>query len=269
MAAMPVVLTWTRPQTVTQKGLPIWCYSAEEVQAWNFLQLNYHTSWYIKTPMPVSLSWTLAQTVAKNCLLLVQLPSRNQSTSGNARCSYAANARVLHGKGVGSSLINGVLITSSGRLGGGEGPATIDTSKIKLYWEGPNRPDRRQTVFLAAMPTISQNVCRRWGWGKFAPTLFLHAKREWERKIWATAIGELIRKAKKEETRQNKKRIETDNNVEPPRAVTETKQKQPFDTSLKQVKEKIWEVLMSTETRWERWHHMVGRRRKWNSGDPL
>ena len=91
-------------------------------------------------------------------LLLVQLPGESQSTSGNARCSYAANARELQGKEVGSSLINEVPITSSERLEGGEGPATLDTSKNKLYWEGPNRPDRR---YFAAVSTISQNVCRR------------------------------------------------------------------------------------------------------------
>ena len=51
---MPVILTWTGPQTVAQKGLLICCYSAEEVQAWNFLQLNYYTSWYIKTPIPAT-----------------------------------------------------------------------------------------------------------------------------------------------------------------------------------------------------------------------
>ena len=71
MTAMPVVLTWTRPQTVVQKGLPISCYSAEEVQAWNFSQLKYYTSWYIKTPMPVTLPWTLAQTVAQKLVPLI------------------------------------------------------------------------------------------------------------------------------------------------------------------------------------------------------
>ena len=36
----------------------------------------------------------------------------------------------------------------------------------------------------------------------------------------------------KEETRRNKERIETDNNMEPAMPFTETKQYQPFDTSL-------------------------------------
>ena len=68
---MTVILTWRRPQTVAQKGLLIWCYSAEEVQAWNFLQLNYHVSWYIKTPMPATLPWTLAQTEAPKLAPLI------------------------------------------------------------------------------------------------------------------------------------------------------------------------------------------------------
>ena len=64
--------------------------------------------------------------------------------------------------------------------------------------------------------------------------------------------GEEIRKAKKEETGQKKEQIETDNNMEPARPVTETKQEQPFDTSLKHMKEKRWEMLMSTDIRGER-----------------
>ena len=58
MAAMPVILTWTGPQTVAKKGPLIWCYSAWMVQAWNFLQLDYQTSWNFKTPLPVTLAWT-------------------------------------------------------------------------------------------------------------------------------------------------------------------------------------------------------------------
>ena len=54
-----------RPYGVIQpkRLLSFFFYSAEEVieaeEAWNFLQLNYHVSWYIKTPMPATLSWTL------------------------------------------------------------------------------------------------------------------------------------------------------------------------------------------------------------------
>ena len=55
-----------------------------------------------------------------------------------------------------------------------------------------------------------------------------------KKKNWATASGGEIRKAKKEETWRKKEQIETDNNIEPARPVTETKQYQPFDTRLKQ-----------------------------------
>ena len=86
-----------------------------------------------------------------------------------------------------------------------------------------------------------------------------------------------MRKVKKEETRQKKERIETDNNIDPARSATETKQYQPFDTSLKHMKEKRCEVLLFMEIRGEREresererrHHMAGRRQKRDSGDPL
>ena len=40
--------------------------------------------------------------------------------------------------------------------------------------------------------------------------------------------------------------------MEPARPATETKQYQPFETSLKHIKEKRWEVLLSADIRGER-----------------
>ena len=129
MAVMPVILTWTEPQTIGKNGPTIWRYSAKEIQPWNFLQLNYHTSWDIKTPIPVTLVRTLVQTVATKLLVACAAFLRKPKTCGNARHCCAANRRELHRKGVGSNLIDGVPSISRGRLGVFEGPATPDTSK--------------------------------------------------------------------------------------------------------------------------------------------
>ena len=60
-----------------------------------------------------------------------------------------------------------------------------------------------------------------------------------------------------------KERIETDNNMEPARPVTETKQKQPFDTKFKLNEgEETGGVAVHLDKGRERWHHMAGRSQK-------
>ena len=64
MTVMPVILNWTGPQTVAQKGPADMVLFSLRSTRLKLLQLNYHTSFNIKTPMPVTLAWTKAQTVA-------------------------------------------------------------------------------------------------------------------------------------------------------------------------------------------------------------
>ena len=78
-----------------------------------------------------------------------------------------------------------------------------------------------------------------------------------------TESGEEIRKAKKQETRLKKERIETDNNMELHGLSLRQNNSNRMTRVLNYMKEKRWKLL-SLEIRGERerWHNMAGRRRK-------
>ena len=71
MAAIPVILTWTGPQTVAQKGpAHVVLFSRRGTSLKLFgIELSYILN--IKTPMPATLPWTLAQTVAPKLVPLI------------------------------------------------------------------------------------------------------------------------------------------------------------------------------------------------------
>ena len=86
-------------------------------------------------------------------MLHVQLPGESQSTSGNVRFGCAANARKLHGKGLGPDLLTE---SPSPLVEDQEWSRSLQpsTPQKQIGWKGPSLS--RQPVFFVATPTGTQ-----------------------------------------------------------------------------------------------------------------
>ena len=197
--------------------------------------MNYHTSWNIKTPMPVTLAWKLAQTVAPK--LLRAAPRWKPKHKGERTLRLATNALEFHGTGVGSNLIDGVPHHLSWKIRSGRGASHHRHLKKQIVWRGPSP---------AWNPFFSGNADRHAKCLSVISLRRIHPNPE-KRKIWETASGLEIWKEKKEETIGGRKNDLKQITTWMLQGLSLRQNNSNCLTRVNNMKEKRWEVLLSLE----------------------